>query len=371
MNKIIIISNTSWSIYNFRLNLAKAFIDNGYEVQIVAPKDGYTNKLNQKFNVYDVDIDSNGINPLKDLKTIFQIYKIYKKLKPDIVLNFTIKPNIYSSLVCRCLQIPCISNVTGLGTIFIKQNFITKIAKFLYKIALKKNKTVFFQNEDDKKLFLQYNLIGQKSNIDVLPGSGVDLDKFKPIIKADNGEFIFLFVGRLIKDKGITELIEASLILRKKYKNFKIWLLGKLEVQNNTVISQSELDNWLTNDFIEYLGATDNVADIISKSDCVVLPSYREGTPRCLLEAAAMEKPIITTNTIGCKDVVDDGINGLLCEVKNVKDLAQKMETMLNSSIKQRRLWGGVGRQKIIQKYDEKFVIDRYLLHIKNIQNYN
>ncbi|CUU82610.1 Alpha-1%2C4-N-acetylgalactosamine transferase PglJ %2C CAzY family GT4 [Campylobacter hyointestinalis subsp. hyointestinalis] len=371
MSKIIIISNTSWSIYNFRFNLATALIDNGYEVAIVAPKDRYTSKLNQKFNVYNVDIDSNGINPIKDIKTIFELYKVYKQLKPDIVLNFTIKPNIYSSLICRYLKIPCISNITGLGTIFIKQNFITKIAKFLYKIALNKNKSIFFQNDDDKKLFLKYNLISQKNNIDVLPGSGVDLDKFKPSPKVDNDKFIFLFIGRLIRDKGISELIEASIMLGAKYDNFKIWLLGELGVQNNTAISQDELNGWLKNDFIEYLGTTDNVADIIAKSDCVVLPSYREGTPRSLLEAAAMAKPIITTNTVGCRDVVSDGINGLLCEVRNAKDLAGKMEKMLNSSTEQQRLWGGVGREKIIQKYDEKFIIYKYLLHIKNIQNYN
>ncbi|MFW5613626.1 MAG: glycosyltransferase family 4 protein, partial [Campylobacter hyointestinalis] len=275
------------------------------------------------------------------LKTIFELYKLYKQLKPDIVLNFTIKPNIYSSLICRYLKIPCISNITGLGTIFIKQNFITKIAKFLYKIALNKNKSIFFQNDDDKKLFLKYNLISQKNNIDVLPGSGVDLDKFKPSPKVDNDKFIFLFIGRLIRDKGISELIEASIMLGAKYDNFKIWLLGELGVQNNTAISQDELNGWLKNDFIEYLGTTDNVADIIAKSDCVVLPSYREGTPRSLLEAAAMAKPIITTNTVGCRDVVSDGINGLLCEVANAKDLAGKMEKMLNSSTEQQRLWGG------------------------------
>lgn len=206
---------------------------------------------------------------------------------------------------------------------------------------MNKNKSIFFQNDDDKKLFLKYNSISQQNNIDVLPGSGVDLDKFKPSPKVDNDKFIFLFIGRLIRDKGISELIEASIMLGAKYDNFKIWLLGELGVQNNTAISQDELNEWLKNDFIEYLGTTDNVADIIAKSDCVVLPSYREGTPRSLLEAAAMAKPIITTNTVGCRDVVSDGINGLLCEVRNAKDLADKMEKMLNSSTEQQRLWGG------------------------------
>ncbi|MFW5607153.1 MAG: glycosyltransferase family 4 protein [Campylobacter hyointestinalis] len=370
MNKIFIVANSAWYAYNFRLNLAKALSDSGYKVCFVVPSDEkYTSILRLDFEVHNIKIDSKGINPLVDIQTIYKFYKVYKKEKPSIVLNFTIKPNIYSSLICRYLKIPCISNITGLGTIFIRQNLITKIVKFLYKIVLKKNKLIFFQNQDDRDLFLNYNLIGKTSKTDILPGSGVDLDKFKPSLKTNDDKFIFLFIGRLIKDKGIIELVEASLLLSKKYNNFELWLLGEFKVQNNTAISLEELNAWLSNNFIKYLGTTDNVASVIAKTDCVILPSYREGTPRSLLEAAAMLKPIITTNTIGCKDVVDDGVNGFLCEVQNVEDLTYKMEKMLNLSTKKRNQMGSAGRKKIMQKYNEKFVINKYLYEIKQMND--
>ncbi len=363
--KVFIVANNPWYLYNFRLNLAKALTDKGYEVYFLAPEDNnYSELLKKDFKFINIFIDSKGINPFKDFKTIYEFYKIYRRLKPNIVLNFTIKPNIYSSFICRYLNIDCISNITGLGTLFIKENFITKLAKYLYKISLKKNKVVFFQNKDDKELFLDNNLICEKTKTDVLPGSGVDLDKFKPIAKYNKDKFIFLFIGRLIKDKGIVELIEASLILNKKYNNFELWLLGEFGVQNNTTITKEDLNEWLKNDLIKYLGKTDAVQIVISKSDCVVLPSYREGTPRSLLEAAAMETPIIATNAVGCKDVVNDNINGFLCEVRNSKDLAIKMEKMLNLSDNQRRLMGKAGREKIIIDYDEKIVISKYLFEL-------
>lgn len=365
IKKLFIVANNSWYLYNFRLNLAMSLKNKGYEVYFLAPEDNkYSELLKKDFKFINVFIDSKGINPFKDLKTIYQFYKIYREVKPNIVLNFTIKPNIYSSLVCRYLYIDCISNITGLGTIFIKENFVTKLAKYLYKISLKRNKVVFFQNKDDRDLFLKNNLLCKKSKIDVLPGSGVDLDKFKPITEYKSEKFIFLFIGRLIKDKGIFELIEASLILNKKYDNFKLWLLGEYGVQNNTAITQKDLDKWLKNDFIKYLGKTDDVKSVISKSDCVVLPSYREGTPRSLLEAAAMEKPIVTTNTVGCKEVVNDSINGFLCDVKNSKDLSIKMGKILDLSDDERMLMGKAGRERVILYFDERLVINKYLCEV-------
>ncbi|WP_249291442.1 glycosyltransferase [Campylobacter curvus] len=196
---------------------------------------------------------------------------------------------------------------------------------------------------------------------DLLPGSGVDTDKFSPVKNSKNTKFIFLFIARLIKDKGICELIEAVQILSKNRDDFSLYLLGETGVKNKTAISKDELEIWLKNDFINYLGKSDDVRDTICGSDCVVLPSYREGTPRSLLEAASMAKPIVTTNVTGCKEVVDDGINGLLCEVKNAKDLAQKMEKMLNLSDEERRRMGTSGREKMIKRFDEKIVISKYL----------
>lgn len=362
---IFIVVNNSWYAYNFRLNLARSLKKEGYEVCFVAPYDKkYSELLKEEFKFYDIYVDSKGINPLLDLKTIYLFYKLFITHKPEIVLNFTIKPNIYSSIIARLLGIKAISNITGLGTVFIKQTIVTKIVKLLYKFALKNNYVTFFQNKDDKKLFLQNKLVLNK-NIDVLPGSGVDLKKFKPIKKSkENKKFKFLLIARLLRDKGIIEYIDAIKVIKSKYKNVEFHLLGAVGVSNNTAITHEELDFWVKNDLVVYLGMTDNVQEVISQADCVVLPSYREGVPRSLLEASAMEKPIIATNVVGCKEVVKHGVNGFLCEVKNPYDLAKYMEIMINTSSERRLEMGKAGRVKMLNEFDEEIVISKYLQYI-------
>lgn len=366
--KIAIVINNSWYAYTFRLNLAKILKKNGYTICFIAPYDSvYSEIIKKEFEFFHIDIDSKGINPINDLKTIFEFYKLYKKIKPDIVLNFTIKPNLYSSIVSGLMNIYSISNITGLGTIFIKETFITKIAKLLYKLALHYNYKVLFQNNDDRELFIKYKLI-KKEKAGLVPGSGVDLCKFIPQNNIRrNKEFTFLIIARILKDKGIIEYIEAAKELKKKYKNVKFQILGSVGVQNNTAITIDELKLWISDGIIEYLGVTDNVQDVIAHIDCVVLPSYREGMPRSLLEACAMEKPIITTNVVGCKNVVDDSITGYFCNVKDPIDLANKMEKMISLSNEERDNMGKAGRKKIIKEFDEKIVINKYLESIKKI----
>ena len=368
MKKIAIVLNNSWYAYNFRFNLARSLKENGYKVIFIAPYDSkYSEFIEKEFKYYDIQIDAKGINPLRDLKTMFNLYKLYKNIHPDIILNFTIKPNIYSSIVAGILGIKSISNITGLGTIFIKQSLTTKIAKLLYKIALGYSSKVFFQNDDDRKLFLKNSLV-VKNKTDLLPGSGVDLGKFKPIKKKeDDNIFRFLLIARLLRDKGILEYIEAIHIIKRKYKNIEFQILGAVGVENKTAIFKEELKKWIDNGLVNYLGTSDKVQGVIAECDCVVLPSYREGTPRSLLEASAMEKPIVTTNVVGCKEVVDDGKNGYLCNVKDSKDLASKMEEMINLSSEEREAMGKAGREKIINEFDEKIVIDKYLDSIKEI----
>ena len=369
MKKIAIVLNNSWQAYNFRLNLAKSLKANGYEVVFIAPYDEkYSELIKQEFKFYDISIDAKGINPISDLKTMLSLYKLYKSIKPDMILNFTIKPNIYSSIVAGIIGVKSISNITGLGTIFIKQSLTTKIAKLLYKIALGFNSKVFFQNNDDRQLFIKDNLV-LENKTDLLPGSGVDLNKFVPILNNNDKVFKFLLIARLLKDKGILEFVDAIKIIKSKYDNIEFQILGAVGVANKTAITKEELQIWIDENLVNYLGTTDNVQDIISKVDCVVLPSYREGTPRSLLEACAMEKPIIATDVVGCKEVVDDEINGYLCEVRNSKDLADKMEIMINLSDDERKIMGQAGREKIVKEFDEKIVIDKYLDSIKEILN--
>lgn len=360
--KIAIVSNSSWSVFNFRLGLAKALVNNGYQIILIAPSDEYSDRLKQEFEYYDININNQSTNPIKDIKIIIDFYKLYKEIKPDIVLNFTIKPNIYSTIACHLLAIKTINNITGLGVLFTKQGFLTKIARYLYKYSQNKANKVFFQNKDDFNLLTAKGLV-EKDKCDILPGSGVDTKKFIPIKhKKTHDTFRFLLIARMLWDKGISEYVLAAKILQKKYSHVEFQLLGFLNVENPNAISQQQMQAWVDSGIVDYLGQNDDVTKVIATADCVVLPSfYREGTPRTLLESASMAKPIITTDSVGCRDVVDDGVNGYLCRVKSSQDLADKMDMMLNLSHEKRLEMGQKGRQKMIREYDEKIVIDKYL----------
>ena len=368
--KIAIVSNTSWSLFNFRFNLAMAIKNAEYEVILIAPYDEYSERLSEEFEYHDIYMNNKGTNPKEDIKTIIDFYKLYKEIKPDVVLHYTIKPNIYGTIACGLLGIKTINNIAGLGTLFIKQNFVTKIAKLLYKYSQSKANKIFFQNRDDFEMFTSEGLV-EKAKCDILPGSGVDTGKFIPVeVEKEDNIFRFLLIARMLWDKGIGEYVEAAKIIKQKYQNVEFLLLGAVGVDNPTAISKEQIDKWVSERIVKYLGITDDVKNEISKINCIILPSYyREGTPRVLLEAAAMEKPIITTDNVGCKDVVDDGVNGYLCEVKNSKDLADKMEKMLKLSEEERIKMGKKAREKIVKKFDEKIVINKYLEVIKEFES--
>lgn len=371
MKTIALIANTSWNLYNFRLPLMKALKEEGYKVVAIAPKDEYSIKLVEHgFGHYDIYIDNSGTNPLNDLKTTLRLYRLLKKIKPFIVLSFTVKPNIYGNIDCKLLGIKTVNNITGLGSVFMKDDFLVKIVKLLYKYALSTSSKVFFQNKDDLNLFLKEMLV-DKNKCDLLPGSGIDVGKFIPQNRPNNdGIFKFLLLSRMLWDKGIGEYIDAARIIRAKYPKVKFYLLGFLEVDNPTAISKEQMDAWAREGVVEYLGVTDKVFEEIAKVDCVVLPSYyREGVSHALLEAASMEKPIITTDTIGCREVVDDGVNGFLCRVKDAKDLADKIEKMINLTQEKRIAMGKAGREKMIKEFDIKIVIKKYLEAIKEIEH--
>lgn len=362
IKKIIVISlNTSWNIYNFRLNLARALRDNGYRVVLVAPYDQYSDILSQEFEYYPISINNKGTNIQEDFKTLLEYYKIYKKINPYIALHYTIKPNIYGNIACNLLKIKTINNISGLGTVFIQESFITKIVKILYRYSLNKSSKVFFQNCDDQNLFIQNSLVSPVI-CDLLPGSGVDTNYFYPTkYSISTGHFKFLLIARILWDKGIGEYVEAAKIIKQKNPNIEFQLLGSLDANNQTAISKEQIQDWTKSGTINYLGTTDNVRAFIEKADCIVLPSYREGIPRSLLESASMEKPIIATNVPGCREVVENNVNGFLCALKNSKDLADKMERMINLPLSERISMGIKGRKKMIQNFEESIVISKYL----------
>jgi len=360
--KIAIVSNLSWNLYNFRLSLMVAMRDAGHEVIAIAPHDRYSQKIiDAGFEFHDIEMNAQGINPIEDLKTTYQFYKLFKKISPDVVCQYTIKPNIYGSFVATFLKIKMINNIAGLGTLFIKENAVTKIAKILYKVSQYKADRVFFQNRDDLAFFISKGIV-RAEKCDVLPGSGVDINKFKPQYKEESQNIRFLLIARMIWEKGIGEYIKAAREIKKTHPNVEFCLLGFLDVENPGAITKHEMDEWVDEGVINYLGVSDRVDKVIQSADCVVLPSYyREGTPKTLLESGSSGKPIITTDNVGCRDVVDDGINGYICEPRSWEDLASKIEKFLALTHEERLEMGEKSREKMLIEFDEKIVINKYL----------
>lgn len=343
------------------MNFVTALLKQGHEVHTIAPHDEYSRHLVDAGCIYHpVKMDSRGANPIKDSALIVELFMIYRRVKPDIVLHYTIKPNVYGSLAAAMLRIPVVNNVCGLGTAFLKRNLVSLFAIILYKVSFRFADKVFFQNPDDLQLFIRYKLVSSNA-ADILPGSGIDLGRFKPVAFKRNKKFTFLLISRLITDKGILEYIEAVRRLKAAGIEATFQLLGAKDPEHKRGIKESVIQQWIDSGTIEYLGTTDDVRTFISKADCIVLPSYREGTPRTLLEAASSAKPIIATNVPGCNHVVEDQVNGLLCRIKDAADLAEKMRSM--SAMEDARLkeFGVNGRARMEGRYDEILVIRKYM----------
>ncbi|MCC6258384.1 MAG: glycosyltransferase family 4 protein [Chitinophagaceae bacterium] len=366
--KVAIVLNTSWNIYNFRLNFVKKLIAQGHEVHTVAPIDKYTHHLVEAGCIHHkVRMDSRGANPIKDLALIVELWSIYRNIRPNIVLHYTVKPNVYGTIAATMLKIPVVNNVCGLGTVFLKKNLVSAIAIQLYKWTFRFPKKVFFQNSDDLKLFVEKKLVDPEA-VDLIPGSGVDLEKFQPMAFQRNDSFTFLLISRLITDKGVLEYIEAVKKLKSSGMNARFQLLGAKDPEHKRGIKEKVIDQWITDNTVEYLGTTDDVRQFIEKADCIVLPSYREGAPRSLLEAASSAKPMIATDVPGCHHVVVDKVNGLLCKIKNADDLAEKMVTMASYDNEVLEKFGINGRTKMVEEYNENLVINKYLQAIQSLQ---
>ena len=366
--KVAVVLNTSWNIYNFRQNFIKALLAEGHEVHTIAPKDDYTHFLQEMGCIHhNVRMDSRGANPIKDAALIVELFSIYKKLKPDVVLHYTIKPNVYGTLAASLLRIPSINNVCGLGTVFLKKNLVSAIAMLLYKFSFRFARKVFFQNPDDKQLFIDNKLV-PADKTDLVPGSGINLSHFQPFAFSRNKRFTFLMVSRLISDKGVFEYIDAIKHLKQKGISARFQVLGAMDPEHKRGIATEKILTWIEDGTIEYLGITQDVRHFLERADCVVLPSYREGTPRTLLEAASVGKPIIATNVPGCNQVVEDRYNGLLCNIKDAEDLASKMQTMAELDSSTLKKFGENGRTKMEQQFNENLVISKYLAELKTIR---
>ncbi len=395
--KIVICINTAWNLVNFRAGLIKALVAAGHEVVALAPPDDYAVRLVELgCRFVPMPMANSGTNPLQDSVLLWRFWWLLRQERPGVYLGYTVKPNVYGSLAAHWLGIPVINNIAGLGAVFIEDGWLVRLVRGLYRMALSRSAKVFFQNPDDKALFIDGGLVRAEVT-ELLPGSGIDLARFAPVPKTNvivrNAEtkqsmtpdtmdchgagvprndgaagFRFLLIARMLRDKGVGEYVEAARQLRQRWPQAEFCLLGFVDVQNPAAISRAEMDAWVAEGVVNYLGVSDDVRTQIATADCIVLPSYREGTPRTLLEAAAMARPIVTTNAVGCREVVDDGINGYLCQVRDAADLAAKMEQMLVLSPAQRSEMGQRGRAKMEAEFDERIVIGKHLRAIDSIK---
>lgn len=360
--KVLISINTSWNIFNFRRNLLQHLMDTGMSIIACAPGDSYSQKLiDLGIEFREIPMSQKGTNVLEDLKLLLAYRRIIKETKPDICLFYTIKPNIYGSLAAHLAGIPYINNISGLGTVFLRKRLSSSIAKLLYKLALKNSAQIFFQNQDDKKLFVDKGIIAHKK-LKVLPGSGIDLNHFKSLKdKSSSKGFTFLMVSRLVFDKGVQEFIGAAEIVRKTYPNTIFEFLGKAEDEGNLGYSKNEMGQISKQKNIVWHSLKEDVRPYLENADVIVLPSYREGMSRALIEALAMEKAILTTDVPGCRELVNNEQNGLLCKAKNVNDLAEKMIKFIEIPEENIIRMGQNGRLFIKKSYSDEIIFESYL----------
>ena len=359
---IALLVNTSWNIYNFRMNIVKALTDQGYEVLCIAPPDQYSTKLiADQVKYVPVAMENRGVNAWKDFLLFLTLWKIFKQYKPDVILQFTIKPNIYGSLAAKLAGIPVINNVSGLGTVFLNDSLSSKVAMQLYKIAFQSPFKVFFQNSEDRDLFVTKKLI--KFDISqVIPGSGVNLNRFSYQPYKRQNTFVFVMASRLIHDKGLFEYLEACNLVKEQFgEAVECWLQGAPADHEHSGITQAQLDRILSRYAVKYFPFTDSIEKFLRHADVVVLPSYREGVSRMLLESAAMGKPLIATDVAGCREIVKNQFNGLLCKVKDAKDLSQAMISMFEKSETELQVMGENSRQLVEKEFSDEVVTTAYL----------
>lgn len=359
--RIVLTGNTSFKIANFRAGLISALHEDGHELIVVSPPDDYTEILQQMgCTTIALRMDRNGTNPLSEAKLMTAIYRQLAQLRPDYVFGYTIKNNIYAGMACRRLGIPFAPNVTGLGPAFNRRGLLNKVVRRLYLSAFRDARMVFFQNTEDRQTFLEVGLVAPEF-ARLLPGSGVDLERFKEMPLPSSPPVRFLLIARMLRDKGVGQFAEAAAQVRAEHPEAEFQLLGPLDHAAKSRIEMAEIDAWRSAGVLSYLGATTDVRPYIEQAHCVVLPSYyREGTPRSLLEAAAMGRPLITTNMPGCQDTLRDGVSGYLVRPQESEDLARAFKRFLALSPEERQAMGQAGRKFMEDRFDEQLVIDAY-----------
>lgn len=352
--------NAAWNALNFRRELLLALLEDQHRVTILAPQDdtvGELEALGCRF--IDLQMSVTGLNPLVDLALVPRFRRIFERERPDVILSYTIKNNIFASLAARGRPWAVLPNVTGLGTAFLSGGLLERLSRYLYRIAFAKLPVVFFQNAEDQTLFLQRGLVDEQ-HARLLCGSGINLARFSPTPLPKANAPVFLMIGRLLEQKGIYEYVEAARVVRREQPDSRFQVLGSVDSANRSAVTRKVLDDWIAEGVIEYLGSTSDVRPFLEAAHCVVLPSWREGAPRTLLEAGAAGRPVIATDVPGCRAVVEADVTGFLCRVRSAAALAEACRRFSALPAEHRQQMGAAGRSRMERHFDVKEVVAAY-----------
>lgn len=358
MKKIVILANKDVGLYKFRKELIERLLEE-YEVHLVLPHGDFVDELvRMGCFFHSVDLHSRGTNPIQDLVLLKKYKALLRKIKPFAVLTYTIKPNVYGGMACASLGIPYIVNITGLGTAVENAGILSLLTATLYKYALRKAKKVFFQNEANLNFMKNRKIV--KNDYDLLPGSGVNLQQYRPLPYPKDDIVHFLFVARVLKEKGIDQYLDAAEYISRKYPNTRFHICGECSHEYSDVLEQQKYKGYMI-----YHGEEKDMLPMYEMSSCTIHPTYYpEGMSNVLLESCASARPIITTNRPGCKEIVDDGVNGFIVREKDSADLIEKIEKFLNLSQEQKKVMGFSGRAKVEREFDRNIVVEKYLKEI-------
>ncbi|MEK3941946.1 glycosyltransferase family 4 protein [Paenibacillus sp. FSL L8-0323] len=362
--KILFLSNHFITLYSFRKELIKRLIEDGHEVYLSIPKSDENSYFsNMGCKIVETSVDRRGINPFKDFYLLCKYIKIMKGIIPDIIFSYTIKPNIYGSIASNITKRIQVNNITGTGATFLKESFVSRLVILLYKISVKNSWMVFFQNSGDKDFFIDHKMI--RDNYIVLPGSGVNLEQYSATDMPSGSEINFIFIGRIMKLKGIEEYLSCAEILKGRYSNVNFYIAGFIEEDKYKKI----IKEYSNQGIIKYIGFQKDIKTWIQKCHCTVLPSHGgEGIPNVLLESAAMGRACIASNINGSNDVITDGVTGYLFETGSRGDLSVKLEQFIQLSNNERNQMGQLGREKVERQFDRRFVIEAYIEELEKVK---
>lgn len=359
--KIAFLTNSFWNVVNYRMPLIRACQALGFTPIILAPEDDFAGQMPAGWSCHFLkQLAPGGKNPAQDLRLYLEIRQLLKQHRPELLLSFTIKPNIYGSLAAAHLNIPYLPTITGLGYSFLQKGLLSRLTARLYRLAFRQARRVVFQNKDDRQWFVQQKLLRPEQAV-LIPGSGVDTQYFYPDFPTTEAPCSFIYIGRLLWDKGLGEFVQAIRMLKQDHPDLQVCWLGAPDTNNPAAIHTAQLEAWQSEDLIRLLGRQEDVRPYIAAADALVLPSYREGLPRAVLEAMSMAKPVIVTDVPGCRELVVEGENGYLAPVKDPRALRRVLQQFLTLPEQERRAMGRRGRTMVARNFDQGLIVGKYL----------